>query len=445
MPTASTSPSTQASAQPRGQSGHASPKRAPTKRKAAHHDVLIVGGGLVGASLAIALDRIGVDVGLVEATPAGTLPAVFDERNLSFAEATVNALTALGVLQKLQVPGAPIRRIHVSRQGDFGRVLLDAAAYGRDAFGQVVVARDFGQALEARLGELTHLTRYRPVRFIGMHAVDRMQRSIRVADDNGERVLSARLLVAADGARSGVREALGIDATQHDYGQMLFVARVAAQRAPDGTAYERFGDTGPTAFLPRADGHYGVVHGVASDEADAVAAWDDDAYLARLQQAFGWRLGRLRGVGARSIYPAVRVRAEKLVAPRAVLVGNAAQALHPVGAQGFNLGLRDALTLAELIESADVAGAAGTVDPGADTLLAEYVQRRELDRERTLSFSDTLARLTAHPAWVMRPLRSAGLLAIDQLPSAQAWLVGGAMGYRGDVPRLCRAVQGVRT
>jgi 2-octaprenyl-6-methoxyphenol hydroxylase len=113
----------------------------------AHHDVIIVGGGLVGASLAIALDRIGVDVGLVEATPAGALPSVFDERNLSFAEATVNALTTLGVMQKLQLAGAPIRRIHVSRTGDFGRVQLDASDHGRESFGQVVVARDFGHTV----------------------------------------------------------------------------------------------------------------------------------------------------------------------------------------------------------------------------------------------------------------------------------------------------------
>ncbi len=410
-------------------------------RKAGCHDVLIVGGGLVGASLAIALDRIGVDVGLVEATPAGTLPAVFDERNLSFAEATVNALAALGVLQKLQVAGAPIRRIHVSREGDFGRVLLQAADHGRDAFGQVVVARDFGRALEARLDELSHLTRYRPTRFIGLAGMDAATRSVRVMDDDQERVLSARLLVAADGARSGVRQALGIQASQHDYAQTLFVARVAAQHAPDGTAYERFGDGGPTAFLPRPDGHYGVVHGVARAAAEAVEAMDDDAYLARLQQAFGWRAGRLLGVGRRSAYPAMGVRAARLVASRAVLVGNAAQSLHPVGAQGFNLGLRDALTLAELIEDAVTAGAG---DPGADALLDEYVRRRQPDRSRTLSFSDTLARLTASKTPALRPLRSAGLLALDRLPSAQAWLVGGAMGYRGDVPRLCRTVQAAR-
>ena len=404
---------------------------------AIQHDVVIVGGGLVGASLAIALDRIGIDVGLVEATPAGSLPTVFDERNLSFAEASVNALSALGVLQQLRAPAGPIRRIHVSRTGDFGRVRLEASDYGRESFGQVVVARDFGAALEARLEELTHLTRYRPARFVGLDDLDGGRRNVRIVDAQGERVLATKLLVAADGTRSGVRDALCIAAEEHDYAQTLFVARLRAERAPDGTAYERFGDDGPTALLPRGDRHYGVVHGVAREDADVVAGLDDAAYLARIQRAFGWRVGRLLSVGARSAYPAIGVCAARITTARAVLVGNAAQTLHPAGAQGFNLGLRDALTLAELIETrggGDVGG-----DPGADALLGEYSQRRNDDRTRTIAFSDGLAKLTADRTPLLRPLRSAGLLALDRMPSAQAWLVGGAMGYRGDVPKLCRA------
>src|SRR4249919_752523 len=401
------------------------------------HDVVIVGGGLVGASLAIALDRIGVDVGLVEATPAGTLPAVFDERNLSFAEASVNALSALGVLQALRAPTGPIRRIHVSRAGDFGRVRLEATDYGRESFGQVVVARDFGAALETRLDELTHLTRYRPARFVGLDPADGDRRTVHIEDAQGERIMSTRLLVAADGTRSGVRDALGIAAEEHDYAQTLFVARLRAERAPDGTAYERFGDDGPTALLPRGDRHFGVVHGVARERADVVSTLDDAAFLARIQRAFGWRVGRLLSIGARSAYPAIRMRAARITTARAVLVGNAAQTLHPAGAQGFNLGLRDALTLAELIEARGGGHAGG--DPGTDELLGEYNQRRNDDRTRTIAFSDGLAKLTADRAPLLRPLRSAGLLALDRMPSAQAWLVGGAMGYRGDVPKLCRA------
>jgi len=399
---------------------------------AARHDVAIVGGGLVGASLAIALDRLGLDVALVEATPPGALPAVFDERNLSFADATVNALTTLGVLAKLRTPPSPIRRIHVSRQGDFGRVRLDARDYGRDAFGAVVVARDFGEALEARLTELTRLTRYRPARFAALDDAIDGARGVRLVDEGGERTLQARLVVGADGSQSAVRAALGIEADTHDYGQALFVARLRAEHAPDGTAWERFGPHGPTALLPRADRHYGLVHGVEAGAADEVAALDDDTFLSRVQAAFGWRVGRLLAVGPRSRYPAMRLVAHRLVAPRTVLVGNAAQSLHPIGAQGFNLGLRDAATLAELIETHGD-------DPGDDALLSAYAARRDDDRTRTLAFSDGLARVTAQDAPLLRPLRSLGLLALDRLPSAQAWLVGGAMGYRGDVPALCRA------
>ena len=395
------------------------------------HDVLIIGGGLVGASLAIALDRLGLQVGLVEATPVGVMPAVFDQRNLSFARATVNALTTLGVMAKLRTATGPIRRIHVSRQGDFGRTRLEAADYGHEAFGQVVVARDFGEALEERLTELRGLTRYRPARFIALADASTGSRTVRIADASGEHELSARLLVAADGSHSSVREALGIATSEHDYLQTLFVARVRTAKAPDGTAWERFTDTGPTALLPRGDRHYGLVHGVARDAADAVQALDDSAWLQRVQAVLGWRAGRLLESGPRSAYPLIQVLARHLVGERALLLGNAAQTIHPLGAQGFNLGLRDALTLAELIGDA-------ARDPGADDLLQAYVQRRAPDREQTLAFSDGLARLTGNPAPLLRPLRSLGLLAVDRVPSLQSLLAGGAMGYRGDVPALCR-------
>ncbi len=435
-----------------GQVGAATASADAGPRPGHRHDVAIVGGGLVGASLAIALDRIGIDACLIEATPPGTLPAVFDQRNLSFADATVNALRALGVLQRLSTPTGPIRNIHVSRAGDFGRVSIRAAEHGREAFGQVVVARDFGDALESRLAELRGLHRERPARFIGFDDADATpdaieaagERRLRIADAAGERVVAARLVVAADGAASQVRAALGIDVDQHDYGQTLFVARVRAERAPDGTAWERFGDHGPTALLPRGDGHYGEVHGVARDEADAVAALDDAAFLDRLQRAFGWRAGRLLSVGPRSAYPMVRTLARRLIAPRAVLVGNAAQSLHPIGAQGFNLGLRDALTLVECIAADRDDAAAGfrqtSADPGAAAVLARHAERRREDRERTIAFSDRLARATARVGLVPSALRSLGLLACEHDDALQSLIVGGAMGYRGDVPALCREV-----
>jgi 2-octaprenyl-6-methoxyphenol hydroxylase len=424
-------------------SGVSSPSSAPHLV----HDVLIVGGGLVGASLAIALDRLGLVVGLIEAAPAGALPTVFDQRNLSLAESSVNALNALGVLPRLRAPTGAIARIHISRAGDFGRVLLDAADHGRAAFGRVVVARDFGEALEATLAGLDRLCRYRPARFLGFVDAegDADLRRVRIAEASGERSLDARLVVAADGSGSAVREALGIPVQRHDYRQTLFVARVRGERAPDGTAWERLTEHGPTAMLPRGDGHYGTIHGVASAEADAVAALDDAAYLERLQRTFGWRAGRLLAVGPRSAYPIERVLAERLTAPRAVLVGNAAQTLHPIGAQGFNLGLRDALTLVECIEDGLARGEdvghrnPGHPDPGHPAVLVEHVRRRNEDRMRTIAFSDGLARLTSGAVPLLSALRSLGLLALEHDAALRAQIVGGAMGYRGEVPRLCRS------
>ena len=396
------------------------------------HDVLIVGGGLVGASLAIALDGLPLDVALVEATPPGELPAVFDQRNLSLAAASVNALTALGVMEQLRAPTGPVRRIHVSRAGDFGSVKLEAADYGRECFGRIVVARDFGQALEARLARVGRLTRYRPARFLGLEPGEGGLRRVRLATaEGGELRLDARLLVAADGTASGVRQALGIGVQRHDYGQTLFVARVRASRAPDGTAWERFTASGPTALLPRGDRAFGIVHGVPTVQAEAVAALDERGWLQRIQDVFGWRAGRFLESGPRSAYPIARVVAAALAAPRAVLLGNAAQTVHPIGAQGFNLGLRDALTLAGLLR-------AHAGDPGDEALLARHVRQRQADCERTLAFSDGLARLTSNPSPLLRPLRSLGLLAADRAAWLQAWLVGGAMGLRGDVPELCR-------
>lgn len=405
-----------------------------TPTPAAIHDVVIVGGGLVGASLAIALAPLGLDVVMVEATPAGELPPVFDQRNLSLAEASVNALSALGVWPLLQAATGPIKRIHVSRAGDFGQVRLDAAKHGRECFGQVVVARDFGAALEARLQQLPQLNRLRPMRCVGTHMADDGLRDVLVqaGDEDQPQRLRTRLLVAADGADSAVRSALGIHATVEDYAQTLFVTRMRSERRPDGTAFERLTDAGPTALLPRGDAHYGVVHGVDSEQAPAVAELSDAAFAQRVQEAFGWRAGRLHAAGSRSAYPLRRVVAEHLTAERAVLVGNAAQSLHPIGAQGFNLGLRDALTLAECLQAQHHDSAA---------MLQHYAQRRSEDRRRTLAFSDGLARFSANPSPLARMMRSVGIGAAAHSDSLQHWLVGAAMGYRGDVPALCRGAK----
>ena len=396
-------------------------------------DVLIVGGGLVGASLACALDGSGRRVTLVEAAaPAAPAPPSFDERNLALARASVNALTALGVLRHLPSLPAPIERIHISSRGDFGAVRLNAGERGLDAFGQVVIARELGVALEARLGELRHLRRCRPARVASIAQADDAIRAT-VADADGTRTIEARLLVAADGTESSIREALGIGAERHDYEQTLFVSTIQAERDAARTAFERFTPDGPVAMLPLGGTRLGSICTVSRAAAETVSAMSDAEYLAFVQERFGWRLGRLQRVGKRSAYPLRRMRAQRLTAARAVLVGNAAQTLHPIGAQGFNLGLRDALTLAEVLADA--------ADPGTAELLQGYAERRQVDRDTTMAFSDGLARLFANTFAPLRALRSLGLVALDTLPGLDAGLVAGAMGFRGDVPALAQGAR----
>ena len=392
-------------------------------------DVLIVGGGLVGSSLACALEGAGLRVALAEATPpAIAAPPSFDERNLALARASVNALAALGVWRHVASPPAPIRHIHVSSRGDFGAVRLDAPARGLDAFGHVVVARELGQALETRLTELRDTTRLRPVR-VGNIDIQPDGVHASIEGDGAATPLRARLLVAADGTESALRTALGIGVDVHDYAQTLFVAVVQAGKAPADTAYERFTPDGPVALLPLGGGRLGSVCTVPAEQADSVAALDDAGYLALLQQRFGWRAGRFSRVGKRSAYRMRKVTAQRLVAPRAVVIGNAAQTLHPIGAQGFNLGLRDALTLAELITRAHAEGG----DIASPDLLAAYAARRAPDREATLAMSDGLVRLFSNTFAPLRLLRSAGFVALDRVPGLADGLVASAMGFGHDV------------
>jgi 2-octaprenyl-6-methoxyphenol hydroxylase len=400
------------------------------------YDVLIIGSGLVGASLAIALDGAGLRVALVEAAPPrADLQPSYDERNLALARATVNALMALGVWAHVGARATPIRKIHVSRQGEFGAVRLDARKHGVDAFGAVLPARELGNGLLARLQTCRELVRYAPATLDAIATeTDAMVATLAMGDRQQE--VRTRLLVGADGTASFVRSALGIETENVDYAQTAFVTTVTLQRMLD-CAYERFTATGPVALLPLGERRAGVVLTVPGADAERVGALDDAGFVDLLHERFGWRLGRLSRPGRRVSYPLRRVQASRLVASRSVIVGNAAQTLHPIGAQGFNLGLRDALTLAELLVAhAQGNGVRAGTDPGDAMLLADYAERRREDREGTIAMSDGLVRLTSNEVAPLKLLRSLGLLALDRVAPLQAALARRGMGFRGVVPRL---------
>jgi 2-octaprenyl-6-methoxyphenol hydroxylase len=398
-------------------------------------DIAICGGGLVGASLALALARLRLKVLLIEAAPFGAAEQPsFDDRTTALSNGSRRVFEALDVWPLLEREATALRRIHISDRGRFGFARIDAQEQGLKALGYVVANRAMGAALWQRLQQ-TDVTILAPARVASIHLDAGLQRIECDLDAGGAAVVEAKLAIAADGARSKVREAAGIGATTWQYEQTALTANVFAQRFHDHVAYERFTQHGPLALLPMSEGRLGLIWTLAPDVAAEVAQLADKEFLARLQDAFGFRLGRFTRVGARQLYPLSLTRSEEHIAERMAIVGNAAQALHPIAGQGFNLGLRDAAALAEVL--AEGAQAAG-FDPGDGVLLNRYQDWRAADRSRIIGFTDGLVRLFTQPFGPVKLLRDVGLLAFDLLPVAKDAMSQLSLGAAGRIPKLAR-------
>ena len=384
---------------------------------------------MVGASLALALAGTRLKVLLIEAVAAGSeLQPSFDQRSTALGNGARQILATLGVWDEIAPAAAPIREIHVSDAGHFGFARLNAAEHGLEAFGYTVNNRQLGAILWRALERCPQVQLHSPVRVTAL-SLGPEWAELRIDDG---RLLQARLVVAADGAHSLVKHAAGIDSSERDYGQVALVANIRTDRSARGIAYERFTASGPLALLPLADGSYAVVWTLLPARAAAMRECDDAEFCRLLQHSFGWRAGRILAVGKRASYPLALVRAQELCGQRVVLVGNAAQALHPVAAQGFNLGLRDAATLAELI--------AGASDPGAAQLLAQFAQRRSADRSGMIGFTDQLVKLFDSQGGAAIAARNLGLLLFDLNAPAKRALSRLSWGFGGALPRLSRGL-----
>jgi len=404
---------------------------------ASRYDIAIAGGGLVGASLALALAPLGLRIALIEAaTPGEGEHPSFDERTTALANGSVRVFRSLGVWRHMEREATQIKRIHVSDQGRFGSARIDAAEQGLESLGCVLPNRVIGAGLQLGLRDCPQVHLLAPARALGSEVAGD-SRGLRFELGGAEQRLEARLVVAADGARSLVREQAGIGAQHWEYGQTAIIATLATQRFHDHVAYERFTPQGPIAVLPLAEGRCGIVFMRPPEEAARLLALPDEAFLAELQREFGFRLGRLLRVGRRGSYELGLARTDRHAAPRLAVVGNAAQSMHPIAGQGFNLGLRDAASLAEVIADAR---AAGEVDAGAPDTLAAYAAWREVDQRRIVAFTDGLVRLFGSPLGLARGLRSAGLLAFDFFPPAKSAMARLSVGAAGRVPRLARGV-----
>jgi 2-octaprenyl-6-methoxyphenol hydroxylase len=397
-------------------------------------DVAIVGGGMVGASLALALAGSGRSVLLVESVPfGGASQPSFDERTTALGNASRRIFASLGLWDRLAAEAAAITAIHVSDAGRFGFSRLNAAEQGIDAFGFVVPNRRIGAALWERLASAPDIALRVPARVTEVTVAAGGARLVITDDSGSPEAVSARLLVAADGAHSQIRAAAGIDASVEDYGQVAVVANVSADRPHGGVAYERFTREGPLAVLPLHEGALAVIWACRPQLASELLSLEECAYLQQLQLRFGWRAGRFVRAARRGSYPLKLTRAAATVATRTVLIGNAAQALHPVAGQGFNLGLRDAAMLAEVIVDADG-------DVGAPQLLQRFAAWRAQDRRGVIGFTDGLVKLFAATGPGVGVLRDFGLLLFDLSPPAKSALARVSAGFGGPTPRLARGL-----
>ena len=388
------------------------------------YDLLIVGGGLAGNCLALALKNSGLKIAIVEAQERELLQtAVIGDRALALAAGTVDALKTLNLWQGVEHAATPIREIHISDKGHFGKTRLFAEKENVTALGYVITARDLETHIANQITSIENITLYSPARLVGLMADEK---AMFVCLKQGEQSLNftAKLVIGADGGQSSVRQLLNIEQHFSDYEQTALVTTVTATKAHQNVAYERFTGSGPLALLPLNTHDCAVVWTRKNDEANALMLGNKTDFIDQLQTCFGWRLGELKLSAPRRAFPLSLIRAEKMVSQRAVIIGNAAHQLHPVAGQGFNLGLRDVMVLAQMLQNHEG-------DIGESEFLSRFSQHRTGDQNRTIQFTDTVVRLFSNEWLALAAARNLGLAILDMLPFAKSILARHAMGYKG--------------
>lgn len=357
------------------------------------YDVVIAGGGPVGSALTLALAGSDVSVARI----AGESNAA--DRPVALSHGSRLILERLNAWDA--IPSTPIKRVHVSQRGHFGRTLLDCEEHGLPALGYVTAYAEVLSALAAMTPAIAGTLKDWNA---DDHGVD-----VSVVDGTKEHRLRTRLLVLADGGANLANEHVSA------YDQHAITAEVRAERPHGGIAWERFTEEGPLALLPFRDRH-ALVWGMRPASAQSLMALPDEEFLARLREKFGGRLGEFLSAGPRAAFPLILRRASLLPGPRTVAVGNAAQTLHPVAGQGLNLGLRDAWELAQsLLETP-------REEIGSKDSLARYMRGRRIDRRAGIAFTDFLARFFSDSIAPTGVLRGAGLAALDMFPPARRFL-----------------------
>lgn len=387
-------------------------------------DILIAGGGMVGATLAYALltrpeaSQRPLKVAVIEAVPpqAQHQPS-FDARSIALSRSSVEIFNKLELWSRLLPYAEPIQHIHVSDRGHLGMSRIHADDHRLSALGYVVEVQDVAQVLWQALDE-TEVTWFTPA---SIGSLQQQRDWVKIHLSSGEQ-LQTRLLIAADGARSETRSLLKIDTREQVYQQSALIANVRTDTPHQNWAFERFTDTGPLALLPMSDNRYSLVWSVAPEQAQELLNLPEQAFLQRLQQRFGYRSGVFIQAGERHVYPLKLVRAERLISHRAAILGNAAHTLHPIAGQGFNLGLRDIWQLVKQIFSDP------SQDPGAFKVLDAYQQAQQQDHDKVIGMTDTLCRVFSNQYPPLVAGRNLGLVASQLMPPLNDWVARQGMG-----------------
>ncbi|HLI10240.1 MAG TPA: 2-octaprenyl-6-methoxyphenyl hydroxylase [Alphaproteobacteria bacterium] len=394
-------------------------------------DVVIIGGGMVGMTLALALGGAGISVALLDREPLRRQqePA-HDGRSSAIAWGSVQALKGIGLWDALAPDAEAIREIRVSDGPSLLFLHYRHAEVADHPLGYIVENLHIRRALVTALESAKSVTVLSPVR---LTALERMSTRVRAHLADGGTV-EAQLAVAADGRGSPLRHEAGIAATTWSYPQTGIVCTIAHERPHHGVAHERFLPAGPLAVLPLRGARSSIVWTEHSRLAPSLLALDDAAFAAALARRFGDALGALKIEGPRWSYPLALLHAERYVDRRLALVGDAAHAIHPIAGQGLNLGLRDVAALAEILVDAHRLG----LDLGGDDLLARYQRWRRFDNTALMVATDALNRLFSNGAPLVRLVRDLGLGLVNELPPLRRFFMRHAMGIVGELPRLVR-------
>ena len=405
-------------------------------------DIIITGGGLVGASLACALGGSSLKIAVIEShtVPVGgkstELPSPsYDDRAIALSYGSAQIFRSIGLWPTISTAVQAIKNIHVSDKGHFGVTRLDAKDENIDALGYVITAKNLGNLLYQTISQLNNVTLINPATLTDLNTQDACAT---ITIDNREisnGKLTARLVVAADGGNSSIRNLLGVSAQQTDYHQTAVTTNISTDKPHGNTAYERFTAQGPLALLPLRDKDYSLVWTRDSDNINELVDLSDDAFLLELQNQFGFRAGKFIQVGKRSTHPLKLIKVDQQIFPRTVLVGNAAHTLHPIAGQGFNLGMRDVATLAQIIVDN-----APDNDIGSLPTLQQYQDWRKRDQRTIIGLTDNLVRVFSTRFPPLAIARNIGMIAMDLLPPVKHLLATHTMGVAGKLPRLARGL-----